>query len=189
MREFPKDNTSSPTSSHVEKLANASTLPNGMYYFSPDYRVPPSHSGHIKMPMESSLDIFLSNLDLGTFECLTNNFQKASENITQSGHSCLSLDRVVLDQISMDIRARLESTAVTMSQPNAPSKEILDAIQVIRGKHMATWIRLFFRHFHKHGPVLHEATFNPATAAVPLVLAMMSIGAMASLLKLHIEVY
>ena len=147
----------------------------------------PSQNGHIQMPRETSLDIFLSNLDLGTFECQTNNYHIGPENTMQAGHSPLSHDRAALEQVAADIRKRLESSAATMNLPNVPSKDILESIQAITGRQIAIWIRLYFRHFHKHGPVIHEATFNPTTAALPLVLAIMSVGAMVSALKFSKE--
>jgi hypothetical protein len=141
------------------------------------------------MPRESNLDIFLSNLDLGTFEWQTNNYQTAAEITIQPVHAPLLLDRAALEQMAVDIRAKLKSTAVTMNVPNAPSKELLDAIQGVTARNITLWTRLYFRHFHKHGPVVHEATFNPAKAALPLVLATMSIGAMASSPRSLGEVY
>ena len=99
----------------------------------------------------------------------------------------MSHDRAALEQVAADIRKRLESSAATMNLPNVPSKDILELIQAITGRQIAIWIRLYFRHFHKHGPVIHEATFNPTTAALPLVLAIMSVGAMVSALKFSKE--
>ena len=107
----------------------------------------------------------------------------------QPGHSPLLHDRAALEQVAVDIRKRLEASATTMNLPNVPSKNILESIQAVTGKQIAIWITLYFRHFHKHGPVIHEATFNPTTAALPLVLAIMSVGAMVSALKLSIEFY
>lgn len=183
MREFPKDNTVSPPKRHAEEFPHPITTQNGSGYIpasTAQFRRVPSHASHIKMPRESSLDIFLSNLDLGTFECQTNNYQTAPESAMQPGHGLLLLDRAALEQMALDIRAKLESTVVTMNLPNAPSKELFVAIQVIDARHIVTWVKLYFRHFHKHGPIVHEASFNPATVALPLVLAIMTIGAMAS---------
>jgi hypothetical protein len=139
------------------------------------------------MPRETSLDIFLSNLDLGTFECQTNNYYIGSGSALDSGHGPLSHNRAALEQVADNVRQRLESSAATMNVPNVPSKDILASIQAITGKQIAIWIRLYFQHFHKHGPVIHEATFNPTTAALPLVLAIMSIGAMVSPLELAMK--
>jgi hypothetical protein len=187
MREFPKDTTSSPSKSHVEHVEDVpspSTTQNESRYSptSPgQYQCPPSHhSRHIRMPRESNLDIFLSNLDLGTFEWQTNNYQTSVDVTVQPGYGPLLLDRAALEQLSIDIRTRLGSAAVSMNVPNAPPRELLDSIQGITAKNIAIWSRLYFRHFHKHGPIVHEATYNPAAAALPLVLAIISIGAMAS---------
>lgn len=130
------------------------------------------------MPRESTLDIFLSNLDLGTFECQTNNYETAAEVMTQHGYGPVLLHRAALEQVAVDIKSRLGSTAVTMNLPHPPPIELLDSIQHITAKNIDIWSRLYFRHFHKHGPIVHEATFDPAAVALPLLLATMSIGAM-----------
>jgi hypothetical protein len=181
MREFPKDNTVS----QIEKPRSSITVQNEVEpipAFEAPFRCAPSHKGHIHMPRESNLDIFLSKLDLGIFECQTQNYQTVAENAAiQPGLHPLSLDRAGLEQTALRIRQKLEAAAIAVNQPNTPSKELLDSIQIVTAKNIPTWTRLYFRHFHKHGPVVHEATFNPATSALPLVLAIITIGAMASL--------
>jgi hypothetical protein len=111
----------------------------------------------------------------------------AGENkVTWSGRDIPSLDRIVLEQRAFEIRDRLKYTAATMNQPNGPSQELLDAIESITARNIGTWCRLYFRHWHKHGPLVHEATFDPVKAALPLVLALMSIGGMVGLMKLSL---
>ena len=83
-----------------------------------------------------------------------------------------------MDQRAFDIREKLKYTAATMNPPHPPSKELLDAIELITVDNFAAYIKLYFRHWHKHAPMVHEATFNPTTAALPLVLALMSLGGM-----------
>jgi hypothetical protein len=182
MRKFPKDNTSSPESIQFRSPILVQNGSGDTPVSEELSGATPSPNGHVRKPGETDLDVLLSNLELGTFECQTNNFQTASENaIAQPGHSLFSLDRIVLEQIAFDIRSKLESTAVTMHELNTPSKELFDAIEIVTAKNIAAWIRLYFRHYNKHGPIVHEATFNPVRAALPLVLAIMSIGVMASL--------
>jgi len=62
--------------------------------------------------------------------------------------------------------------------PNLPPKELVEAIELITGNKVAEFIKLYFKHWHKHAPMVHEATFNLCTAALPLVLALMSLGGM-----------
>ncbi|PBP20705.1 hypothetical protein BUE80_DR008591 [Diplocarpon rosae] len=52
------------------------------------------------------------------------------------------------------------------------------AIDTITAETVAANIGLYFKHWHKHAPMVHEATFSPVSAALPLVLALMSIGGM-----------
>lgn len=182
MREFPKDNTVSK----IEKPPSSITGQNEAGAIPVSERLfecAPSHKGHIHMPRETNLDIFLSKLDLGTFECQTQNFQTVAENAAiQPGLHPLSPDRAQFEETALCIRQKLESAAIAVNQPNAPPNELLDSIKIVTAHNIPTWTRLYFRHFHKHGRLVHEATFNPLTSALPLVLAIITIGAMVRLL-------
>ena len=181
MQEFPKSGTLSPS-------AKAAEFPHPM---SGDERLrrlhidgsfPISASGYRDnghMRDDNNLDVFLSNLEFGTFERQTHNWQMPGENmILWSGPDALYLDRAVLEQRAFEIREKLNFTAATQNPPNPPSKEVLEAIQLITADNIAAYIKLYFRHWHKHGPIVHEPSFNPCTAALPLVLALMSLGGM-----------
>jgi hypothetical protein len=180
MQEFPKSTPLSPSS----KAADFSNL------MSVGECVQPTHvNGNIPgasvnqdyglVRDENNLDVFLSNLEFGTFERQTHNWQTPGENmIVWSGPDAAFLDRTVLEQRALDIREKLKYTAATQNPPNLPSKAVLEAIELITAENIAAYITLYFRHWHKHGPMVHEATFNPCTAALPLVLALMSLGGM-----------
>jgi len=92
----------------------------------------------------------------------------------------LFVDRTAMEQRAFDIREKLRYTAATLNPPHLPSQELLDAIEHITADKVAAYIRLYFRHWHKHAPMVHEATFDPITAALPLVLTLMSLGGMVS---------
>ena len=100
--------------------------------------------------------------------------------ILWSGPDSLFLDRRVLEQRAFDIREKLRYTAAVQNPPHLPPKELIDAIELISADKLAAYIKLYFRHWHKHAPMVHEATFNPCTAALPLVLSLMSLGGMVS---------
>merc|ERR1712093_113324 len=135
--------------------------------------------GH--MIQEKNIDVFLNRLDFQNFEQQTNNWQMPNENmILWSGPDSLFLDRRVLEQRAFDIREKLRYTAAVQNPPHLPPKELIDAIELITAEKLAAYIKLYFRHWHKHAPMVHEATFNPCTAALPLVLSLMSLGGMYS---------
>lgn len=184
MQEFPKSTTMSPGDSHITGLvdterrheAHAGNDPGGTVY---------QEYGH--MVHENNLDVFLSNLEFQTFEQQTNNWQMPHENIILwSGPEAIFLDRTALSHRAFEIREKLTYTATTMNPPHLPSNEILNAIELITADNIAAYIKLYFRHWHKHAPMVHEATFNPCSAALPLVLALISLGGMVSLKQLEL---
>lgn len=137
--------------------------------------------GYRQVAQENNLDVMLSHLEFTAFEQRTNNWQMPGENMMSwSGPDALFVDRTAMDQRAFDIREKLKYTAATQNPPHLPSKELLDAIELITVDNFAAYIKLYFRHWHKHAPMVHEATFNPTTAALPLVLALMSLGGMVS---------
>lgn len=143
--------------------------------------------GHM-MQENNNIDVFLSHLELSNFEQQTNNWQMPGENmILWSGADSLFLDRGVLEQRAFDIRSKLEFASKIMNPPHPPAPEITEALGLITADNIAAWIKLYFRHWHKHAPMVHEVTFNPCHAAIPLVLALMSLGAMVRPLILSIS--
>ncbi|KAL2067215.1 hypothetical protein VTL71DRAFT_1639 [Oculimacula yallundae] len=179
IREFPQSSTRSPSS----KPEIFAAMPSGKEYGAPNSG-PSSASvlqqyGH--MIQENNIDVFLNRLDFQNFEQETSNWQMPNENtILWSGTDALFLDRRVLEQRAFDIREKLRYTAAVQSSPQLPSKEILEAIELMTADTIASCIKLYFRHWHKHAPMVHEATFNPCTAAIPLVLSLLSLGGMYS---------
>ncbi|TAQ83093.1 hypothetical protein B7494_g8583 [Chlorociboria aeruginascens] len=180
MREFPKSYPLSPPTTNANALDSSGR--NGP-------RRSPGEENDVNMGNASStssyqtseqngvadLDAFLSNLELSTFERQTHNWQTPEENIVPwSGANGLFMDQDVLKQRAFDIQGKLKYTAATMNVPHLPSKEIMDAIELITGNTIADYIKLYFRHWHKHAPVIHEASFNPCTVALPLLLALYS---------------
>ncbi|KAF4624958.1 hypothetical protein G7Y89_g13210 [Cudoniella acicularis] len=182
MHEYPKSTTLSPNTRAAD-FQNLMNLGSATYepLASKINGAVPAYQGFNPLIQENNLDVMLSNLEFDTFERQTHNWQMPGENlILWSGHDGLFLDRNVLDQRAFDIREKLKYTAASQNPPNWSSKELLDAVEMITADSIAANINLYFRHWHKHGPMVHEATFNPCTAAFPLLLALMSIGGMYS---------
>lgn len=180
MREFPKSTTMSPNNKAADF---SSLLSKGKRFESAagDLPGPSMYQEFGHMIQESNLDVFLSHLEFTTFEQRTNNWQMPGENmILWSGSDALPVNRAAMDQRAFDIREKLKYTVARQNPPHLPSKELLAAIELITADTLAAYIKLYFRHWHKHGPMVHEATFNPSTAALPLVLALMSLGGMVS---------
>ena len=130
--------------------------------------------------MGSNLEVFLSNLGFDKFERQTQNYSLPGDNMVLLPSPDEVLNPATLEPRAFQIREKLIYTAQTWQQANLLPKELLDAIENITASNIASWIKLYFRHWHKHGPMVHEATFNPCTAALPLVLALMSLGGMVS---------
>jgi hypothetical protein len=186
MREFPKDTTVSPNSK-ATNLSNLIGLEKGyepvvgnLSGTVPVYNGQYNGYGHMSH-VENNLDAFLSHLEFQTFKQQTHNGPIPGENMMLwSGQDTLFLDQNVLEQRAFDMREKLKYAGAMLNPPDHPSKEVLGAIEMITANNVAAYIKLYFKHWHKHAPMIHEATFNPCTAALPLVLALMSLGGMVS---------
>ena len=180
MQEFPKSTTMSPNSTAA---TFAPLVPTHNDYG-------PSHGDAALVPMpqyqeyghliqESNLDVFLSHLKFQTFEQSTHNWQMPYESMMLwSGQDSMFLDRDVLERRASEIRGHLKYTSLTQNPPHSPPKALSEAIELITANTMAVYLKLYFRHWHKHAPLVHEPSFNPSSAALPLVLALMSLGGM-----------
>ena len=185
LREFPKSTTLSPSSTNLLPVQSvfrpvpgdvSNDIQNGMPNGLPNVSMPGYQYFERREP-DNNLDAFLSTLEFSTFE--RQNWPAQAENMMMwSGQDTRFFDRAVLEQRAYDIKEKLRYTAASMNPPNLPSKDILDAIELLTMHNIATYVNLYFRHWHKHAPMIHEATFNPGTAALPVVLAMMSLGSM-----------
>lgn len=180
IQEYPKSTTLSPNN---KPDGPSNLLPVGRTYepvedLSGGASVYQEYGHMIK---ENNVDVFLSHLELSTFEQQTHNWQMPGDNmILWSESDSLFLDRTVLEQRAFDIRTKIKFASDVMNPPHPPPAEVLGALDLITADNIAAWIKLYFRHWHKHAPMVHEATFNPCSAAEPLVLALMSLGAMVS---------
>jgi hypothetical protein len=182
MREFPKDNTLSPQSQGTE-FSSLAASHNGYEQMGGEAAVTSRDQfhGYGQGGMESNLGNLLKSLQFENFEQSSHNWQIPGDNIIMlPAPGGMFMDRAVLEQRAYDIRDKLRYTASTLNSPNAPPNGLLDAIEQITALKIASWIKLFFKNWHKHGPMVHEASFNPCTAALPLVLALMCIGGMVS---------
>jgi hypothetical protein len=179
MQEFPKSTTLSPNTKTNEEYSNNMAVTKTFEPIANTAAPPTAYQEYGHLIQEHNIEVLLSNLEFQTFETQTNNWQMPGENmILWSGPGALLIDRSVLERKAYDIREKLRYTAVLQHQPHPPSPELLQAIELITTDNIAAYVKLYFRHWHKHGPMIHEATFNPCTAALPLLLALMSLGGM-----------
>lgn len=182
MREFPKSSTLSPNSKASE-FSNLMNLGQNYGPMSMNGGAPVFHN-YGQIIQENNLEAMeslLSNLEFATFEQRTHNWQMPGDNVIPwSGPDTLVLDHNALENRAFDIREKLKYTASSLYAPHMPPQEILDAIELITADNVAAWINLYFKHWHKHAPLVHESSFSPHTAALPLVLALMSLGGMVS---------
>ncbi|KAG4028416.1 hypothetical protein MFRU_021g00080 [Monilinia fructicola] len=181
MREFPKASTGSPK----DRASEFTSL-------FPQSAIQPWTGGDLMNQNVANFDFgsnmqmdpsaaFLHNLEFETFKQQTYGWQLPTENlIPWSGTDSAFIDRDILEQRAYEMREKLRCAASVQAGVNLPSKEIIEAIDFITGDVIAAYVKLYFKHWHYHAPIVHEPSFNPCTAALPLVLLIMSLGAMFS---------
>jgi hypothetical protein len=180
LQEFPKSTTLSPNNRTDDGYPNSIAIAKVFEpMVSAAASTPPSYQEYGQLVQEHNINVLLSNLEFQTFETQTNNWQMPGENMMLwSEPGALLIDRTVLERKAYEIREKLRYTAAMQSSPHAPSAGLLEAVELVTADNIAAYIKLYFRHWHKHGPMIHEATFNPCTAALPLLLSLMSLGGM-----------
>ncbi|PQE08746.1 C2H2 finger domain (Zms1) protein [Rutstroemia sp. NJR-2017a BVV2] len=195
MHEFPKASTVSPKSGIVE-YANLSPprmniepwlggLANGN-----GHGTLPNYGYGANMDVDSSLSDFLANLEFETFERQRQmqGWQFPAGNVASwSGPTDSFYNCNILEQRAFDIREKLRYAASAQSIPNVLPKEMIDAIELVKADTIASFTKLYFKHWHHHAPMVHEASYNPCTAALPLVLSIMSLGGMYSKIPAEVE--
>lgn len=177
MREFPKSSTMSPN--NTAEVLQMAPLRSGAFG-AIGSEAPTDHAYRDQSQTHANnLDDLLSNLEFQkTYERQTKSWQAADNTVPWSGPNNHFLDLAVLGQRAYDIKEKLKYTVTTQASPHAPLREVLEAMDLITGHNIVIYIRLYFKHWHKHAPIIHEPTFNPCTAALPLVLALMCLGGM-----------
>jgi hypothetical protein len=186
MHEFPKASTVSPKSSVVEYTnlspprMNIEPWLGGLGSGNGNGNLPGFEYG-ANMDVDSTLSDFLANLEFETFERQRQmqGWQFPANNVAAwSGPAESFYNRNVLEQRAFDIREKLRYAASAQSIPNVLPKEMIDAIELVKADTIASFTKLYFKHWHHHAPMVHEASYNPCTAALPLVLSIMSLGGM-----------
>lgn len=141
----------------------------------------PNYGYGANMDVDSNLSDFLSNLDFETFERQRqmHGWQFPVDNLLSwSGPNHSFSNRGILEQRAFDIREKLRYAASAQSVPNVLPKEMIDSIELVNADTIASFTKLYFKHWHHHAPMVHEASYDPCTAALPLVLSIMSLGGM-----------
>jgi hypothetical protein len=184
---FMKSVSPSPLSPHSQtaEYQSMSTARNGFNNLAGNPNAGPQAYPQQYGPMQpipennNNIDTMLRNLEFANFEQPPNNWSAPGENMMPwAGAEGVFLNRTVLEQRAFEIKEKLRYTASTMNAPHQPSRETLEAIDRISANSIVVNIKLYFSHWHKHAPFVHEPTFNPCSAALPLVLALMSLGGM-----------
>ncbi|KAL3420884.1 transcription factor [Phlyctema vagabunda] len=183
MVRFPKSTTMSPNTK-VANFTNLISGGNGYNAAANGLSVSLSHNYEYfaNVGGGNNIDTLLSNLEFESFERrqAANWSGIQMPGILWPGADAMYMDRSVLEQRSLEIRQNLYRAAAQEFGPPSLSKELVDAIELLTADNIAAFIKLYFRHWHKHGPIVHEPSFNPCIAAIPLVLALMALGAMYS---------
>jgi len=180
IREFPKDITLSPPQDNAAASFTSMMPMRNTYDPGISSASMPGYHDFDQPVMGSNLEVFLSNLEFDNFERQTQNYSMPGENLMVLPSPDGLVNPAALEPRAFQIREKLIYSAQTLQQANLLPKEILEAIENITATNIASWIKLYFRHWHKHGPIVHEPSFNPCIAALPLVLALMSLGGMVS---------
>lgn len=87
-----------------------------------------------------------------------------------------------LEPRAIEIQHLLQETLSAMNAiPEAENgTDIGTSISQLTGSEIQTCVDLFFQKYHRHCPIIHTPSFNPARAPLPLLLSVMALGAMYS---------
>ncbi|RFU26772.1 hypothetical protein B7463_g9560, partial [Scytalidium lignicola] len=128
-------------------------------------------------------DTFLNDLEFGVFNPSSNWHSPSLEledpilyGVPNAGPSYWE----VLDCRAAEIRGGLLREAERFLLSGNCDTSTLRAIDLITGEKIDSYVRRYFKHWHKHGPFLHEKSFDACQVALPLLLAVFSIGGMYS---------
>lgn len=128
---------------------------------------------------DTTINTFINGLGMGAFEQETawhmKNMEPPPPNDQRYIHG---RDWPALAIRAEEIKAKLRQAVdeLTRSRPPMDCRPIFQAIESISAARIDQSVRLYFRHWHKHGSIIHEPSFDPNTAALPLLMAVMSIG-------------
>jgi hypothetical protein len=95
-----------------------------------------------------------------------------------------------MDPRSHEIRGVLQMTAASFgsSMPEGqPMLELGPTISQLDSPELVSLVDLFFQHYHKHCPLLHRPSFQPATCPTALLLAVIALGGMYAPEKPRVE--
>ncbi|OAL31198.1 hypothetical protein AYO22_01231 [Fonsecaea multimorphosa] len=135
----------------------------------------------------SLVDLDASNFDsfFGGFETLTFGSYPLTADVPHitSGTGIVSATAITLEPRSYEIRQSLMDAAAkfAMDYPDSPQLGFLEAnIGLLTHVEIDHCLNLFFTNYHRHCPIIHRPSFQPAIAPIPLVLGCVTLGAMYS---------
>ncbi|KAH8819775.1 hypothetical protein F5884DRAFT_849078 [Xylogone sp. PMI_703] len=135
-------------------------------------------------------DTFLNDLEFGIFNPSSNWHSPSLElddPILYGVPNAAPSYWEVLDCKAAEIRGGLLREAERFLLAGNCDASTLSAIDLITGERIDSYVRRYFKHWHKHGPFLHEKSFDACQVALPLLLAVFSIGGMYSKKDAEVE--
>lgn len=128
-------------------------------------------------------DSFMNDLEFGAFNPSSNWHSPSLEledpilyGVSTAGTSYWE----VLESRAAEIRAGLSQEAERFLLSGNCDAATLRAIDMVTGEKLDSCVRRYFKHWHKHGPFLHEKSFDARHVAMPLLLAVFAVGGMYS---------
>jgi hypothetical protein len=95
-----------------------------------------------------------------------------------------------MESRSQEIRSILQLTAASFgsSMPEGqPMLELGPTISQLDSPELVSLVDLFFQHYHKHCPIIHRPSFQPADCPPALLLAVVALGGMYAPEKPRVE--
>jgi hypothetical protein len=127
-----------------------------------------------------NVDAFLEGLGFAAFE-RTSNWQFHTLDMgEQMRPQTQQKDWTALTARALEMQNALRQALDDIARVNtmANYKPVVQAIDSITGQKVDSYVKLYFRHWHKHGSIIHEPTFDSSTVALPLLMAVFTIGSM-----------
>lgn len=88
-----------------------------------------------------------------------------------------------------DIKARVYHAIdmLKVSDSTANFQLASEAIELVTPEKIHSFVKLYFHHWHRHGPIIHEPSFDSTIVALPLLLSVFAIGGMYSKIALEVS--
>lgn len=124
-----------------------------------------------------SFDSFFDNLENLSFGAPLTHTHSPAFTTGQDEYSTISSG---LEPRVLEIKAHLHAAAARLDNGNGTSyrNDLDPVIELVTCAEIETCVDLFFRYYHRHCPIVHKPSFCPVLAPLPLLLAVVALGAM-----------